>query len=70
MMFCFTLCQTTNFRLFQTKRVLQTTISNLKKKNDKKFLKQVENTGGKGETARYEQFLFSLSVFKTYTADT
>ena len=28
------------------------------------FSKQVENTVGKGEIARYEQFLLSNSVFK------
>ena len=39
--------------------------------NGRKFLKQVENTVGKGEIARYEQFLlFSQCFLKTYTADT
>ena len=32
--------------------------------NGKKLSKQVENTVGKGEIARYEQFLLSHSVFK------
>ena len=33
--------------------------------------KWVENTVGKGEIARYEQFLLFLQCFrKTYTADT
>ena len=35
------------------------------------FFKWVENTEGKGETARYEQFLFFPQCFqKTCTADT
>ena len=39
--------------------------------NDRKFSKRVENTVGKGETARYEQFLlFPLCFQKTFTADT
>ena len=37
----------------------------------RKFLKQIENTVGKGEIARYEQFLLSPECFqKTCTADT
>ena len=36
-----------------------------------KFPKRVENIVGKGEIARYEQFLFFLQCFqKTCTADT
>ena len=36
-----------------------------------KYSKQVENTVGKGEIARYEQFLpFPLCFQKTCTADT
>ena len=36
----------------------------------RKFLKRVENTVGKGEIARYEQFLlFPRCSQKTYTAD-
>ena len=39
--------------------------------NGRKFLKQVENNVGKGEIARYEQFLLFPQCFqKTYTADT
>ena len=39
--------------------------------NGRKFLKRVENTVGKGEIARYEQFLLSPQCFQmTYTADT
>ena len=32
--------------------------------NGRKFLKQIDNTVGKGEIARYEQFSFSHSIFK------
>ena len=39
--------------------------------NCRKLSKRVENTVGKGEIARYEQFLlFSQCFQKTYTADT
>ena len=39
--------------------------------NVRKFSEHVENTLGKGETARYEQFLlFPLCFQKTCTADT
>ena len=39
--------------------------------NGKKFSKWVENTVGKGEIARYEQFLLFPQCFqKTHTADT
>ena len=39
--------------------------------NGGKFFRFVENTVGKGEIARYEQFLLFLQCFqKTYTADT
>ena len=62
-MFCFTLSQTTNFRLFQTKRVTDDNFK-FEKKKDKKFVKQVEDTGGKGETACYEQFLLFPQCFQ------
>ena len=40
-------------------------------KNGRKFSKQVENTVGKGEIARYEQFvLFPQCFQKTCTVDT
>ena len=40
-------------------------------KNSRKFSKQVENTVGKGEIARHEQFLLFPQCFqKTCTADT
>ena len=39
--------------------------------NDRNFPKQVENTVGKGEIARYEQFLLFPQCFQwTCTADT
>ena len=47
---------------------MQTTILTLMKMT--KFSKQVENTVGKGEIARYEQFLLFLLCFQnTFTAD-
>ena len=54
--------QTTNFRLFQTERVCrrQFQIS----KNGRKLSEQVENTVGKGEIARYEQFLLFPQCFQ------
>ena len=40
-------------------------------KNGRKFSKRVENTVGKGEIARFEQFLlFPQCLQKTCTADT
>ena len=39
--------------------------------NDRKFSRRVENTEGKGEIARYEQFLLCPQCFQTtYTANT
>ena len=38
--------------------------------NVRKFSKQVENTVGKGEIARYEQFSFSHRVFKILVMET
>ena len=39
--------------------------------NGRKFFKWVKNTMGKGEIARFEQFLLFPQCFqKTYTADT
>ena len=39
--------------------------------NRRKFSKRAENTLGKGEIARYEQFLLFPQCFqKTFTADT
>ena len=55
--------QTTNFRLFQTEKSLQTTISNLTKIAEK-LSNRVENTVGKGEIARYEQFLLFPRCFQ------
>ena len=40
-------------------------------KNGRKFSRRVDNTAGKGEIARYEQFLLFPRCFdKTCTADT
>ena len=52
----------TNFRLFQTERVCS---FNFKfDENGRKFSKWVENTVGKGEIARYEQFLLFPQCFQ------
>ena len=48
----------TNFGLFQTERVCRRHFSFGFDKNERKFSKGVENTVGKGEIARNEQFLF------------
>ena len=54
--------QTTNFRLFQTEKIAD---DNFKlDKNDGKFSKWIENTVGKGEIARYEQFLLFPQCFQ------
>ena len=55
--------QTTNFRLFQTRKGLQTTISNLTKMAES-YPKRVENNMGKGEIAPYEQFLLFPLCFQ------
>ena len=52
-----TLSQMTNFRPYQT--------DNFRfDENLRKFSKQVENTVGKGEIARYEQFLLFPQFFQ------
>ena len=63
-----TLSQTTNFGLHQLKEFAD---NNFKfDENGGKFSKRVENTVGKGENARYEQFLLFPQCFqKTCTAD-
>ena len=58
----FSLSQTTNSRLFKTKKSLQTTISSLMKMVESS-LNRWENTAGKGEITRYEQFLLLPAVF-------
>ena len=65
---CLTLSQTTNFRLFQT----EFADDNSKLDNNgRKFSKGVENTVGKGEIARNEQFLLFPQWFqKTCASDT
>ena len=54
-----TLSQTTNFRLFQAERDHNFKID----ENYREFFKWVENTVGKIEIARYEQFLLIPQCF-------
>ena len=58
----------TNFRLFQSETNAD---DNFRfGENGREFSKWVENTVGKGEIARYEQFLlFPQSFQKTFTTD-
>ena len=54
--------QTTNFRLLKLKEFAD---DNFKfDENGRKLSKRVENTVGKGQIARYEQFLFFLQCFQ------
>ena len=53
----------TNFRLFQTEKSFQTTIFKFDE-NGRKLSKRVENTVGKGEIARYKQFLLFPQCFQ------
>ena len=64
-----TLSQTTNLDASKLKEVAD---DNFKfDENGRKLNKQVENTVGKGEIARYEQFLLFPQCFqKTCTTDT
>ena len=63
-----TLSQTTNFGLFQTKRVCRRKF--YFDENGSKFSKWVENTVDKAEITRYEQFLLFPQCFqKTISAD-
>ena len=64
-----TLSQTTNL---DSSKLTEFADDNFKfDENGRKFIKQVENTVGKREIARYEQFLLFLLCFqKTCTADT
>ena len=58
-----------NFRLFQTERVRRRHFKF--DENGRKFSKRVENTVGKGEIARDEQFLLLPRCFqRTCTAET
>ena len=62
-----TLSQMTNFRLFQSERLCRRQSD----ENGRKFYKRVGNTVGKGEIARYGQFLLFLRCLqKSCTADT
>ena len=59
---CFTHYQTTNLDSSKLKEFAD---DNFKfDKNGRKLSKQVENTVGKGEIARYEQFLLFLQCFQ------
>ena len=58
------------FKTLPDWKTLQATILKFDE-NGRKFLKQVENTVGKGEIARYEQFLLFRQCFKkTSTTET
>ena len=58
----------TNFRLFHNKEFADNNFE--LDENSRKLSKQVENTDGKGEIARYEQFLLFRQRFqKTWTVD-
>ena len=59
---CLTHYQTTNFRFFQTERVCRRQFHF--DENGRKLSKWVENTVGKGEIARYEQFLLFPHCFQ------
>ena len=64
-----TLSQTTNFRLFKQKEFKDNSFKF--DENGREFSKWVENTEGKGEIVRNEQFLlFSHCFQKLCTADT
>ena len=58
-----TLSETTHFRLFQTERVCRRQFQVYKK--GREFSRRVENTVGKGEIARYEQFI----LFPVFSKD-
>ena len=73
MCFLSTLSQTTNFySLLNTSKLVEFADDNFGfYENGRKFSKRVENTVGKGEIARYEQFISFLQCFqKTCPADT
>ena len=54
--------QTTNFRLFQIEEFADDNF--IFDENGRKLSKRVENTVGKGEIARYEQFLLFPQCFQ------
>ena len=57
-----TLSQTTNFRLFQIGRICRRHFQF--DENRRGFSKRVENSVGKGEISRYDQFLFFQDCFQ------
>ena len=58
---CLNLSKATNFRFFLTKDFADD--YSKFDENGRKFSKRVENTMGKGEIARYEQFLLFPQCF-------
>ena len=65
---CLTHSQTTNFIPFQIERVCRRNFE--VEGNGGRFFEMVENTVGKGEIARYKQFLlFPQCFLKICTAD-
>ena len=65
------LSQTKNFRLFQNERLCRRQFQIFKKRAESSPKGYKTLTVGKGEIARYEQFLLSPQCFqKTCTADT
>ena len=63
-----TLSQTTNLRLFQTEEFADDNFNF--DENGRKFSKQIENTVGKGEIARYKQFLLFPQCFQRHVLQT
>ena len=61
-----------NDKFLDSSKLKEFADNNLKfDENGRRFTKRVENTVGKGEVARYDQFLlFSQCFQKTFTADT
>ena len=63
-----TLSQTTNFRQFQTEKFAD---DNFRfDENGQKFSKWVKNTVGKGEIARYKQFILFPRCFQRHLIQT
>ena len=60
--------QTTNFRLFQTERLCRRQLKC--DENRRRYSKRIENTVGKGEIARYEQFLLFPQCFQRVVLET
>ena len=69
-LFSLTLSQTANF-ILDASKLKEFAGDNFKfDEDDRMFTKRGENAGGKGEIARYEQFLLFPQCFqKTFTVD-